>query len=260
MTAPRVLIIGNNMTILKELKATLLKEDYEVIAEADGLQGVKIAQTTKPDVVIVSTALQSLSGFEVCRILRQEIVVPILMVSSELDEIDTILGLNVGADDYITNPFSVKEIVARIRAKLRRVDMLKLAAASGRNISSLIRCGDIEIDLERHLVLHRGSVINLSPNEFRLLLFFVNNAGKTFSRDQLYTELGGRSEKGSLRTVYTRIHWLRQKIEDNPVHPRYLFTVRGAGYRFGKPSDGLPNARNDRNDCGAIQRSTVINK
>jgi len=187
-------------------------------------------------------------------------VAPILMVSSEGDEIDTILGLNLGADDYITNPFSVKEIVARIRAKLRRVEMLKLAAASGRRTSSLIRCGDIEIDPERHLVLHRGSVINLSPNEFRLLLLFVNNEGKTFSRDQLYTELGGRSEKGSLRTVYTRIHWLRQKIEDNPVHPRYLFTVRGMGYRFGKPSDVLPNARNDRIDCGAIQRSTVINK
>ena len=169
-------------------------------------------------------------GLEVCRILRREIDVPILMLTAKGEEIDRVVGLELGADDYITKPFSMRELVARVRAVLRRSGSPSDARTP--RTKEVLRSGDLELDQTSHTVTLRGAPINLKPREFELLALFVTNRGRAFTRDQILERLWGHDFIGDTRTVDVHVRWLRQKIEHEPGSPKRIITVRGVGYRF----------------------------
>ena len=233
MTSSRILIVEDDKTLLDALKYNLLKEGYGVITAVDGVQAIEVAQSEKPDLIVLDIMLPRLNGFEVCRILRKEMTVPILMLTAKTEEIDKVVGLELGADDYLTKPFSLRELLARIRAMLRRVEMVKQETFRSKEIvPSAIKVGGLEIDFVRHRVSYGESILDLSPREFELLAFLVRNRGQVFSRDHLLEKVWGYDYAGDTRTVDVHIRWLRQKIEDDPVHPRHLLTIRGVGYKF----------------------------
>ena len=196
---------------------------------SDGEQAIEVARREKPDLLILDIMLPKLNGFEVCRILRQEMIVPILMLTAKADETDKIVGLEIGADDYMTKPFSIRELLARVRAMLRRTKMAK-APPAGEPAS--LKIGNLEIDFARHRVALSGAALELSPKEFDLLVFLARNKGLVFSREQLLEKVWGYYFAGDTRTVDVHIRWLRQKIEADPGHPKYLVTVRGTGYKL----------------------------
>jgi len=229
MTFAKILIVEDDQNLLATLKYNLLKESYNVITAVDGAQAIETARSEKPELIVLDVMLPKLSGFEVCRILRKEMTVPILMLTAKTEEVDKIVGLEIGADDYMTKPFSMRELLARVRAMLRRVDMSKLQQASDQEN---LKIGDLEIDIGRHQAFYGGSSINLTPKEYELLTFLVRNKGIVFSREQLLEKVWGYDYAGDTRTIDVHIRWLRQKIETDPAHPRNLLTVRGAGYKL----------------------------
>lgn len=224
----KVLIVEDDANLLETLKYNLNKESYTVVTATDGEQALDVARQEKPDLIILDIMLPKLSGFEVCRILRKEISTPIVMLTAKADETDKIVGLEIGADDYITKPFSVRELIARIRAILRRARTMETPA----NEDKTIRIGDIQVDIERHQALLSDKVLTLRPKEFELLAFLAGNKGLVFSREQLLEKLWGYDYIGDTRTVDVHVRWLRQKIESDPANPKYLVTVRGAGYKL----------------------------
>jgi len=229
----KILIVEDDKTLLDVLKYNLLKEGYGVVTATDGVQALEVAQREKPNFIVLDIMLPKLDGFEVCRILRKEMTVPILMLTAKTEEIDKVVGLELGADDYLTKPFSLRELLARIRAMLRRVEMTKQEALSKQEaVPPAVRIANLEIDFARHQVLRNGLALNLSPKEFELLAFLVRNRGQVFSRDHLLERVWGYDYVGDTRTVDVHIRWLRQKIEDDPSHPRRLLAVRGVGYKF----------------------------
>ena len=233
MAGKQVLVIEDDSTLLDVLKYNLKKEGYEVITAADGVEGLELARRKKPDLIILDLMLPSLDGLEICRILRKDMIVPILMLTARVEEIDIILGLEMGADDYMTKPFSMRELLARVRAMLRRAEMQEQDAAKGETPGTqIIQAGDLEIDIARHVVKNRGLPVELNPKEFDLLVFLARNPEQVFNRDTLLTRIWGYDYTGDTRTVDVHIRWLRQKIEDNPEMPRHLITVRGVGYKF----------------------------
>jgi two-component system OmpR family response regulator len=172
--------------------------------------------------------LPKLSGFEVCRILRKEMTIPILMLTAKDEEVDKIVGLEIGADDYMTKPFSMRELLARLGAMLRRVEM----AAQPAGGEKVLRIDDLEIDIARHQAFLRSTALELSPKEFDLLAFLAKNKGFVFSREQLLDKVWGYDYAGDTRTVDVHIRWLRQKIESDPAKPEHLVTIRGTGYKL----------------------------
>lgn len=223
-----VLIVEDDQTLLSVLEYNLAKEGYNVVTAADGVEALEAARRDKPDLIILDIMLPKMSGFEVCRILRKEMTVPILMLTAREDEIDKVVGLDLGADDYVTKPFSMRELLARVRAMLRRVEM-QAPKPSG---ETLFKVGDIEVDIGCHTATKGGNVLNLTPKEFDLLAFLSKNKGLVFSRDHLLEKIWGYDYLGGTRTVDVHMRWLREKIEDNPGKPKYLVTVRGVGYRL----------------------------
>jgi two-component system OmpR family response regulator len=229
MPQNNILVVEDDKTLLDVLRYNLVKEGYKVATASDGLQGVETARNIKPDFIIMDIMLPKMSGFEVCRILRKEMSTPILMLTARDDEIDKIVGLDLGADDYITKPFKMRELLARIRAIIRRVTPVEQPQD---NVESLLKIGDIEIDISRHKVTFKGSEINLTLKEFDLLAFLTKNKGIVFNREQLLEKVWGYDYPGDTRTVDVHIQWLRTKIEDNPREPKRLVTVRGVGYKL----------------------------
>ena len=232
MIGSKILIVEDDRTLLDVLKYNLTKDGYEVVGAVDGIQALELARSEKPDLIILDIMLPKLGGFEVCRVLRKEMTVPILMLTAKVDETDKVVGLEIGADDYMTKPFSLRELVARIRAMLRRAEMLKQEALSKETISAAIQIADLTIDFARHQAFLGGSVLHLSPREFELLAFLARNRGRAFTRDYLLEKVWGYDYTGDTRTVDVHIRWLRQKIEADPAHPQRLLTVRGLGYKF----------------------------
>jgi two-component system OmpR family response regulator len=225
MVNSKILIVEDDRTLLNVLKYNLTKEGYSVVTAVDGVEALEVARRDKPGFIILDIMLPKMSGFEVCRILRKEMTVPILMLTAKTEEVDKVVGLEIGADDYMTKPFSMRELLARIRAMLRRVEMQVPTAGT-------LNLGDIEIDISRHAITKGGNILSLTPKEFDLLAFLAKNKGLVFSRDQLLEKVWGYDYPGDTRTVDVHIRWLREKIEDTPAKPKRLVTVRGVGYKL----------------------------
>jgi two-component system OmpR family response regulator len=229
----KVLIVEDDKTLQDILRYNLVKEGYNVITASDGLQALNISRAEKPELIILDLMLPHMNGLEVCRILRKEMTVPLLMLTAKSEEIDKIIGLEVGADDYMTKPFSIRELLARTRAMLRRTEMAVKEPGHREPIEiSAIQAGNLEIDLSRHLVKNKGVPVELNPKEFNLLVFLARNKSQVFSRDTLLEKVWGYDYSGDTRTVDVHIRWLRLKIEENPNSPCHLVTIRGVGYKF----------------------------
>lgn len=222
----KILVVDDEPTLVATLKYNLEREGFEVLTASDGESALEAARGRKPDLVILDLMLPGMSGLEVCRSLRRESATPILMLTARGTETDKVVGLELGADDYVTKPFSMPEVLARVRALLRR----SRAAVSGE--SEEVSSGDIRVDMARREAYRGDTRLSLKPKEFDLLLFFVRNRGRALSRDQLLNQIWGYEYTGDTRTVDVHVRWLRQKIEDDPGHPARLVTVRGTGYLF----------------------------
>ncbi len=228
--ATTILVVEDDAVLRETLAYNLRREGHEVLLAADGHRGLALAREHYPDLVILDWMLPGLDGLEVCRILRQETATPILMLTARDGETDKVLGLEMGADDYLTKPFSMRELLARVKAQLRR-GTLSQRAPEALAPPRLI-FDDLQIDLNRRQVLLHGEPLHLKPKEFDLLVFLARNRGVVLSRDLILARVWGWEFSGGSRTVDVHIRWLREKIEDDPAHPRRLITVRGAGYCF----------------------------
>jgi DNA-binding response OmpR family regulator len=229
-----ILVVEDDLTLLETLEYNLAGEGYEVITAADGLTALEVAREEQPDLIVLDLMLPRLDGFEVCRILRQETSVPILMLTARTDEVDRVVGLEVGADDYLTKPFSMRELLARVKALLRRVRLIReeMAGAQGASGTEQLVLGDLVIDLDRREATVRGKPVRLKPQECELLLFLVRHPGMALSRDLLLERVWGWDYGGGSRTVDVHVRWLREKIEADPANPERIVTVRGVGYCF----------------------------
>ncbi len=225
----KILVVEDDRNLSDTLKYNLHKEGYNVVTAVDGAEALDSARREKPDLIILDLMLPKISGFEVCRILRKEMIVPILMLTAKADETDKIVGLEIGADDYMTKPFSLRELLARVRAMLRRAKMVETPP---RPEEALLKVGDIEVDVARHRASKGTATLELTPKEFDLLVFLARNRSFVFSRDQLLEKVWGYDFAGDTRTVDVHIRWLRQKIETDPDNPKHLITVRGTGYKL----------------------------
>jgi DNA-binding response OmpR family regulator len=232
--AEKILVVEDELVLRETLTYNLRKQGYEVDAVADGNQAVEIAQEDPPDLILLDIMLPGIDGFEVCRILRQDLNVPIIMLTARDDEVDKVVGLEVGADDYLTKPFSMRELLARVKAQLRRIRLLREEFASEAEEASdeLLRFGNLKLDLERREVTLDGELLALKPKEYDLLVYLAQHEGRVLSRDQLLEEVWGWDYSGGSRTVDVHVRWLREKIESEPADPTRIVTLRGAGYRF----------------------------
>jgi DNA-binding response OmpR family regulator len=225
----KILIVEDDPNLVEAIRYNLSREGYQVITALDGAQALENARRERPELIILDLMLPKLDGLEVCRILRKEMTVPIIMLTAKTDEVDKVVGLEMGADDYMTKPFSMRELLARVRAALRRSEVIRGEPTLERES---LRLGDLIIDIGRHRVSFRGSQLTLTAKEYDLLVFLARNQGFVFTREQLLNKVWGYDYAGDTRTVDVHVRWLRQKIEADPAHPRNLMTVRGAGYKL----------------------------
>jgi len=228
----KVLVVEDEPALLDTLEYNLTRQGYTTTTANDGQMAISLARTLKPDLIVLDIMLPYLDGFEVCRILRQEMNVPILMLTARDAEVDRVVGLEIGADDYLTKPFSMREFLARVKAQLRRARLDRADAAPPVVESETYVMGNIMLDVTRHEAYMNGASLSLKPKEFDLLLYLVQHKGQVLSRDMLMEHVWGWSFGGGSRTVDVHIRWLREKIESNPAQPERLITVRGVGYRF----------------------------
>jgi len=227
----KIAVIEDDRTLADLVKYNLRREGIDVVGAADGITGLELIRREKPEAVILDVMLPGMDGFELTRLLRQESAVPVLMLTARSDEIDKVLGLELGADDYLTKPFSMRELLARVRAMLRRTEMTRQGSTAA-VAEPVLRSGEIELDPGRHILWIAGSPVETTPKEFDLLQFLMTNKGLAFSRENLLDKVWGYDYPGDSRTVDVHIRWLRQKIEADPSMPKHLITVRGVGYKF----------------------------
>ncbi len=226
--ALKVLIVEDEETLLFTLAHNLKREGYTVLTASRGDDGLKIAREKVPDLVLLDVMLPGMDGIQVCRALRRDTAVPIIMLTALGAESDRVSGLDTGADDYMAKPFGMRELLARVRALLRR----SAPRAEPDLGPTILISGDIVLDRERREVRRSGEVIHLKPKEYELLLFFVQHPARVFSREQILDEVWGYDFYGGPRTVDVHVRWLRKKIEDDPANPERIKTVRGSGYLF----------------------------
>ena len=227
----KILIVDDEPNIVDILKVNLEREGYTTITATDGAAGLEMGLTMKPDLILLDCMLPKMDGFDVCRKLRTQSSVPILMLTAKSEEIDKVLGLELGADDYITKPFSVREVLARVKAQLRRVALSDVDNASD---SKHLTFGDLQIDTDAYQVMRNGRVLELTLREYELVLFLAQNAGQVFSREQLLEKVWGYEYFGDVRTVDVTIRRTREKLEPDQSNYRYILTKRGVGYYFDK--------------------------
>ncbi|HEM62373.1 MAG TPA: response regulator transcription factor [Chloroflexi bacterium] len=221
----RVLVVDDDPGIVKLVRAYLEQAGFGVLTAHDGKKALQIARNDKPDLVILDLMLPEMDGWDVCRALRKESDVPIIMLTARVEESDKLIGLELGADDYVTKPFSPRELVARVRSVLRR--------AEGRpSVPERISHGDITVDLSRHSVEVRGQAVDLTPTEFDLLATLMEDPGRAYTRSQLLESVQGYAYEGYERTIDVHIKNLRQKIEEDARNPQRIKTVYGIGYKF----------------------------
>lgn len=242
-SAGRVLVVDDEATVLEMIGFNLRREGYDVAFAATGPEAIRQAAAFDPDLVVLDVMLPGMDGLQVSRALRETSIVPILLLSARTDEIDRVVGLEVGADDYLTKPFAMRELIARVRAMMRRARMVEPAASTvsqgaenpqvaGSSSDQVFQAGDIAVDVRRRYASVGEQQLVLKPKEFDLLAYLVRNPGIVLSRDALLREVWGYSQHIDTRTIDVHIRWLRQKIERDPARPERIVTVRGHGYRL----------------------------
>jgi len=229
--ARTILVVDDETTLRETLAEALEGEGFRVVTAADGREALVRFRAERPDLVLLDLMLPELSGIEVCRIIRAESGVPIVMLTAKDSEIDKVVGLELGADDYVTKPFSLRELSARVRALFRRSEQ-QVAAET----PPLVDLGDVQVDLAGHRILRDGIALPVKPKAFDLLAFLIRHPGQVLSRDQLLEHVWGYDFAGETRTVDVHIHWLRGQIEADPGNPAFIHTVRGVGYVFRRPA------------------------
>jgi DNA-binding response OmpR family regulator len=231
---PNILVVEDDPSLRETLVYNLTRQEYTVQAVGDGLSALKAARENHPDLVLLDLMLPGMDGIEVCRILRSEMNITILILTARDDEIDRVIGLEIGADDYITKPFSMRELMARVKAHLRRDRLIREEVGSHQagDTHDVLTFGNLTLDLTRREVLLEGTPIALKPKEFDLLLFLAQHRRQALSRQFLLERVWGWEFSGGTRTVDVHVHWLREKIEADPARPIRIVTVRGSGYRF----------------------------
>jgi DNA-binding response OmpR family regulator len=232
-----ILVVEDELSLRETLAYNLEKQDYAVVTAGDGRSAVETARRVKPDLIVLDIMLPELDGFEVTKILRREMTVPILMLTARDDEIDRVVGLEVGADDYLTKPFSMRELLARVKALLRRVQLLRDELEKSKDNESPPPLdtwvfNDLVINQVRREVTLRGKILPLKPQEYDLLVFFAEHKRQMLSRQFILERVWGWDYIGDSRTVDVHVRWLRQKIEKDASNPQRIVTVRGGGYRF----------------------------
>jgi two-component system alkaline phosphatase synthesis response regulator PhoP len=220
-----ILVVDDEPKIVKQARDYLERSGYRVFEASDGKTALAQARHEQPDLVVLDLNLPEMDGLDVCRTLRRESDVPIIMLTARVDEADRLIGLELGADDYITKPFSPRELVARVRAVLRRM-------RGGVHQPGLIHAGDLEVDLRGHRVTRAGETLDLTRSEFNLLALLAQHPGQTFTREQLLDRLHGVAYDGYDRSVDAHVKNLRRKLEPDSSDPRYVLTVYGVGYKF----------------------------
>ncbi len=226
----KILIVEDELSLRETLAYNLKNQGYQVMVAMDGETALNLARSYSPDLILLDIMLPVMDGLEVCRILRQETKAAILMLTARSEDIDRIIGLEVGADDYITKPFNMRELIARVKAHLRRTRMIEQAVHV--ETSALLSSGDLEINTERREVKLNHVKLTLKPKEYDLLLFLVRNKGRVLSRNLILERVWGWEFSGGTRTVDVHIRWLREKIEPDPAHPTRIITIRSIGYQF----------------------------
>lgn len=230
-----ILVIEDEQNINDILTFSLGKEGYKTISALDGVTGLEMALNENPDLILLDVMLPGLDGWEVCKKVREQSQVPIIMLTAREDEVDKVLGLELGADDYITKPYSMRELAARVKANLRRsAAAAQPATESKSDDQDTIISGDLAINVDRYEVSKNGEVIDITLREFELLKFLALQPGKIFSREKLLENVWGYEYYGDVRTVDVTVRRLREKIEDDPSMPKYIITKRGVGYYFNK--------------------------
>jgi two-component system response regulator RegX3 len=229
---PTVLVVDDEQSYRDALAVALEREGFAVELAADGVEALERFDATHPSLVLLDVMLPKLSGIDVCRELRTRTRVPIIMVTARNAEIDAVVGLEVGADDYVTKPFRLRELIARVRAGLRRSPTEDAGDGTG---AELLEVGDVRLDTARHEVFVRGELAALPLKEFELLELLLANAGRVLTRDVLIDRIWGPNYFGDTKTLDVHVKRLRTKIEDDPAHPARIVTVRGVGYRYEKP-------------------------
>jgi two-component system response regulator VicR len=232
MDAKKVLIVEDEKSISDIIQFNLKKEGFEVDTAYDGESGLEKALGGKPDLILLDVMLPLLDGFEICKKIRETSSVPILMLTAKEEEVDKVLGLELGADDYITKPFGMRELIARIKANFRRVDLDGSKTDDPANVQDF---GDLSIDMNRYEVCKNGVPLELTLREFELLQYLARKENKVFSREQLLSDVWGYEYFGDIRTVDVTVRRLREKLEDDSGNPKYLMTKRGIGYYFRRP-------------------------
>ncbi|MDD4337779.1 MAG: response regulator transcription factor [Firmicutes bacterium] len=226
----KVLVVDDEASIVELIRFNLEKEGYEVVEAYDGVEALRVVRAESPDLIILDLMLPGIDGIEVCQAVRRESSVPIIMLTAKGEEFDKVLGLSVGADDYVTKPFSIRELVARVKAVLRRQNMN--LECEGEPTCARIRTGDLVIDPDTYQVQVRGKSMDFTPKEFELLYLLASNSGRVLTRELILEKVWGYAYPGSTRTVDVHIRRLRQKIEEDDSNPVYIQTVHGVGYRF----------------------------
>lgn len=233
--AEKILVVEDELTLQETLAYNLKRQGYEVETASDGPSALEIARSTQPNLILLDIMLPGLDGFEVCRLLRQEMSTPVLMLTARDDEIDRVVGLEVGADDYLTKPFSMRELIARVKALLRRVRLIRQELEGNGTFSGpsdILSYENLALDMKRREVRLNEAPLALKPKEYDLLLFLAQHKGQVLSRELILERVWGWEYIGDSRTVDVHVRWLREKIEDDPSNPHRIITVRGAGYRF----------------------------
>jgi DNA-binding response OmpR family regulator len=235
--AEKILIVEDEIALQETLAYNLRRQGYEVETVGDGAAALVSARSQHPDLILLDIMLPGIDGFEVCRILRQEMTTPVLMLTARDDEIDRVVGLEVGADDYLTKPFSMRELIARVKAMLRRVRLIRQeietsTVAAAPVPTQVLTFENLAIDQTRREVRLEDHAIAMKPKEFELLLFLAQHRGQVLTREFILERVWGWDFIGDSRTVDVHIRWLREKIEPDPANPRRIVTARSAGYMF----------------------------
>ncbi|MFQ5399992.1 MAG: response regulator [Anaerolineae bacterium] len=229
----KILLVDDDRLITGPLARSLRVAGYQVSVAHNGSEGLNMVLAQEPDLVVLDVMMPQMDGWEVCKALRQKSTVPVLMLTALGDEVDRVLGLELGADDYLTKPFSTRELKARIRALLRRVEFDRAAHSP----AGILTAGAIRLDLDTRQVFKGDQELRLRYKEFELLSLLMSRVGEVVTRAELFDLVWGTDWLGDTRTLDVHIRWLREKIEDNPSQPRYIQTVRGVGYRFVVPEE-----------------------